>query len=322
MQEGAKKAVSHRRQKMKKLRLQNRSYKVIMQNFEQWLSILGFSKSAYDNYPRYLQEFLYYLEQHNKNDLTTVTVTTVKNYYQYLQQRPNAIKNGGLSKATLNQHQQALRKFNEYLKKHHASPLPLHLRAEAKKEQGWQSVLTQEEVKTLFETTEFTQSEGRIKARDKAILVALYSLGLRVNEAVHLNIKDIFFDKELVYVRQGKNYKERFIPINHYNLKIIEDYVFDARPEFYKASQSEALFIGSQGKRLGRQSFNNRLRILVKTTHDAVIQEKHITPHTLRHSIATHLLEQGAPIENIQQFLGHSSLETTQIYTHLLEKIK
>ena len=192
---------------MKKLRLQNRSYKVIIRNFEQWLSILGFSKSAYDNYPRYLQEFFYYLEQHSKNDLTTVTVTTVKNYYKYLQQRPNAIRNGGLSKATLNQHQQALRKFNEYLKKHHASPLPLHLRAEAKKEQGWQSVLTQEEIKALFEATEFTQNEQRIKTRDKAILVALYSLGLRVNEAVQLNIKDIFFDKELVYIRQAKTDK-------------------------------------------------------------------------------------------------------------------
>ncbi len=307
---------------MKKLRLQNRSYKVIMQNFEQWLNVLGFSKSAYDNYPRYLQEFLYYLEQHSKNDLTTVTVTTVKNYYQYLQQRPNTIKNGGLSKATLNQHQQALRKFNEYLKKHHTNPIPLHLRAEAKKEQGWQSVLTQEEVKSLFEATAFLQNVEHIKTRDKAILVALYSLGLRVNEAVHLNIKDIFFDKELVYVRQGKNYKERVVPANKYNMRIIEDYLFDARPKFYKASETEALFISSQGKRLGRQNFNIRLRILVKTTHDAVIQEKHITPHTLRHSIATHLLEQGAPIENIQQFLGHSSLETTQIYTHLLEKIK
>lgn len=160
----------------------------------------------------------------------------------------------------------------------------------------------------------------RLQLRDKAILVVLYSCGLRVNESVHLNIKDIVFDKELIYVRQGKNYKERFIPINYYNLQILEDYLYEGRPLFYKASETEAFFIGSGGKRFGVQSFNNRLRILVKATNDSSIEQKHITAHKLRHSIATHLLAQGAPIESIQQFLGHSSLETTQIYVHLLEK--
>jgi len=307
---------------MKKLRLQNRSYKVLLQNFKEWLDVLGYSKSAYQNYPTYLQEFLYHLEQEQHTDLTIINVAIIKKYYQYLQQRPNNMTSGALSNATLNQHQQALRKFNEYLKNHKTKPLPIHLRAEAKKEQGSQRVLTQSEIKDLFEATAYTDSMPRLQLRDKAILVALYSLGLRVNEAVHLNRKDILFDKELVYVRQGKNYKERFVPINHYNLQILEDYLYDARPLFYKASESEAFFIGSQGKRLGIQSFGDRLKIIIKATSDSEIQEKHITPHKLRHSIATHLLEQGAPIESIQQFLGHSSLETTQIYTHLVETIK
>ena len=153
------------------------------------------------------------------------------------------------------------------------------------------------------------------------MLVALYSCGLRVNEAVHLNIKDILFDKELIYVRQGKNYKERFVPINYYNLQMLEEYLYDGRSLFYKASENESFFIGLQGKRLGEQGFRVRLRDILKATCNDQLQEKKPTPHSLRHSIATHLLAQGAPIESIQQFLGHSSLETTQIYTHLISNL-
>lgn len=305
---------------MKKLKLNNRSYKTLLLSFKDWLDVLGYSKSTYDNYPRYLQEFLYYLENQGHTELQLLTVQNVKEYYRYLQQRPNYINAGALSNATLNQHQQALRKFNDYLKKHKAKPLPIHLRAESKKEQGSQSVLTQSEIKDLFKAINDTDSMPRLQLRDKAILVALYSLGLRVNEAVHLDRKDILFDKELIYVRQGKNYKERFVPINHYNLRILEDYLYDARPLFYKASESEAFFISSQGNRLGTQSFKLRLQIIIKTVNGGNIIEKRITPHKLRHSIATHLLEQGAPIESIQQFLGHNSLETTQIYVHILNK--
>jgi site-specific recombinase XerD len=305
---------------MKKLKLNNRSYKALLTAFKAWLDVLGYSKSAYDNYPRYLQEFLHYLENHGYNELRLLTVQTVKEYYSYLQQRPNHINTGALSNATLNQHQQALRKFNDYLKKHKAKPLPIHLRAESKKEQGSQSVHTQSEIKDVFEAANYTDTVLRIQLRDKAMLVALYSLGLRVNEAVHLDRKDILFDKELVYVRQGKNYKERFVPINHYNLRMLEDYLYDARPLFYKANETEAFFIGSQGKRLQGQSFKLRLQIIIKAVNHSGIKKKHITPHKLRHSIATHLLEQGAPIESIQQFLGHSSLETTQVYVHILNK--
>lgn len=306
---------------MKKLVLKNRTYKELLIAFKAWLGVLGYSRSAKENYPCYLREFFYNMEQKGHEQLHTVTVTNIKDYYNYLKERPNQTRNGALSKAALNQHQQALRKFNEYLKKHNTKPLPVHLRAEAKKEEGSQSVLTQEEVKKLFAAAEHSYVMQHVCLRDKAMLAALYSCGLRVNEAVHLDRKDILFDRELIFVRKGKNYKERYVPINYYNLQILEDYLYDARLEFYKANETEAFFIGQQGKRLGSQSFGNRLDILVKVTGDSELQEKKITPHTLRHSIATHLLEQGAPMEGIQQFLGHSSLETTQLYTHLIEKV-
>lgn len=301
--------------------LKNKSYKALLQSFKDWLDILGYSKSACDNYPRCVHEFLCYLENNGIKNLGLVTIEKGKAYYSYLQERPKRVVAGALSKASLNQHQQALRKFNQYLKKHQTRPIPLHFKAELK-EQSKVVVLTTSEVKALFNCTYENYSEAHLRSRDRAMLVALYSLGLRVNEAVQLNIKDILFDKELVYVRKGKNYKERFVPINAYNARFLEEYLFDARPEFYKAKETEAFFVGSQGKRLGAMSMNNRLKLLIKYTHIETLKNKGITAHKLRHSIATHLLAQGAPIEGIQQFLGHSSLETTQLYTHILTSIE
>lgn len=305
---------------MKKLKLENRSYKGLLIAFTDWLDVLGYSRSAKQNYPRYLKEFLYNMEQKGHYKLDFITATTIKDYYDYLKERPNQRTDGALSKAALNQHQQALRKFNEYLKKHNGKSLLIHLRAEAKKEQGSQTVLTQEEIKELYDTTNHSSPYEHVRVRDKAMLTILYSCGLRVNEASHLNRNDILFDRELVFVRKGKNYKERFVPINHYNLRMLEDYLYDARPEFYKSSQGESFFINQYGRRLGTQSFGDSLDRLIAVSNDEYLQQKKVTPHTLRHSIATHLLEQGAPMESIQQFLGHSSLETTQLYTHLIEK--
>ncbi|OWP73939.1 tyrosine-type recombinase/integrase, partial [Flavobacterium oreochromis] len=176
-----------------------------------------------------------------------------------------------------------------------------------------------EEIKQLFKATEYSNEQERIRKRDKVILVLLYSCGLRRNEVINLKIKDILFDKERIYVRKGKNYKERYVPINDYNLKIIEEYIYDFRPTFYNYKQTEYLLINYRGTQLLGQTLCNRLTAIALTTENRQLITKKITPHILRHSIATHLLEKGANIETISQFLGHSSLESTQIYTHLLE---
>jgi integrase/recombinase XerD len=149
----------------------------------------------------------------------------------------------------------------------------------------------------------------------------LYSCGLRRTEAVSLDISDILFDKERVFVRKGKNYRERFVPINRRNAEILEDYIFEARPEFYQSNLSEALFVNKNGTRMQGMSFANRLKAIVQATNNKTIAEKGITLHILRHSIATHLLQQKVPLESIKTFLGHSSLESTQIYVHLMKRL-
>jgi len=306
---------------MKKLKLKNRSYKVLVANYKEWLDILGFAESSVYTFPNYLQEFFYYLEQHNINNIDYINREIVKQYYKYLSERPNEKRGGGLSKSYLNSHQQALKKFKEYLQKHNAKNLPIHLKPERINRLEIINILTQEEIKELFKATQFSSEFERVQLRDKAMLVLLYSCGLRRNEAVTLNIKDVLFDKELLLVRKGKNYKERFVPINYYNIEILENYIYEARIQFKDYNQSEALLIGNYGTRLKGDTLAKRLQEVIKATNNEEILSKKITPHKLRHSIATHFLEAGMNIEDIKQFLGHSHLETTQIYTHLVKKL-
>lgn len=315
---------------MKNLTLNNHSYKVLLQEFKQWLDILGYAETTVYNLPNHLKEFFSYLENNNVNQLNHIETQHVTDYYKYLQERPNQRRQGGLSKGYLNKHQQALFKFREYLKHHSAkSSFRVHLKHEEKNNRDSLSVCNLQEIKQLFEATDYSNEEEKLQQRDKAMLVCFYSCGLRRNEVVHLNINDVLFDKERIFVRQGKNYKERFVPINKHSSRILEEYIYDYRPQFVRSSKSssplgkldgaEALFLNYRGTRLQGMSFANRLKAIIKVTDNKDLQQRNITLHSLRHSIATHLLEQGADIEHISKFLGHNSLESTQIYTHFLE---
>jgi integrase/recombinase XerD len=307
---------------VKKLKLQNDVFKMFVTNYKEWLDILGYAESTAYQLPIHLQEFFYYVEKQNIKKLTDITPKTIKDYYRELKERANERTSGSLSKSYLNKHQQALKKFREYLQNHNYNDFNIHLKSETNPTEEKINILTQDEIKELFEATEFSHTEERFKLRDRAILTILYSCGLRRNEAVHLDISDIYFEKERVYVRKGKNYKERFVPINRRNAEILEDYIFEARPEFYQSNLSEALFVNQQGTRMQGMSFANRLKAIVEATNNKNIMEKNITLHILRHSIATHLLQKEVPLESIKTFLGHSSLESTQIYTHLLKTLE
>lgn len=307
---------------MKKLPLKNQSYKALLLSFKDWLDVLGFAQKSVYGHPILVREFFHYCEQRKINNLNYINASTVREYYKHLQQRPNERRGGGLSKNYLNRHQQALKKFSEYLKKHNANPLPLHIRPERIDRTDNIEVLTEEEIKQLFEATQYSTKYQRVRLRDKAMLVLLYSCGLRRSEAINTNVKDINFDRELVLVRKGKNYKERYVPINRYNLRLLEDWIYEGRPMYPDYKQSESLLLSNQtGGRLFGGAIAESLKRIVRATGNETIMAKHITPHKLRHSIATHFLSAGMDMADIKQFLGHSYLETTQIYTHLLEKL-
>lgn len=303
---------------MKKSALKNPSYKAILIDFKDWLDVLGFSEGMRKNYPHHLCEFFYWLEQHNINQIDYIQKEHLKNYYNYLKQRPNKSRNGALSASSLNHHQQALHKFRDYLTKHHATPFKMYIRRE-KVEDEKLKYCTTEEVKALFKATKYSHELPRFRARQKALLVCLYSLGMRRNEVINLMLNDILWDKERVFIRKGKNYKERFVPINYYNLKLLEDYVFDARLDFKQASESDYVFVSRRSTKISGCTIENDLKMIVKASNSEELKYRNITPHMLRHSIATHFLKAGMKIEDIQQFLGHASLESTQIYTHILK---
>ena len=157
-----------------------------------------------------------------------------------------------------------------------------------------------------------------MQLRDKAMLTAFYSCGMRRNEVYRLDMNDIIFEKSILHVRMGKGYKERIVPITKQSLQYLENYLYDARPYFCN-DKNEAFFVTHSGRRLGGTMMLRRLQQLIQLTGNATLQNKDIHLHTLRHSIATHLLQNGMKLERIKDFLGHSSLESTQIYTHFLE---
>jgi integrase/recombinase XerD len=308
---------------MKKLTLQTTSYQHLEKGFSEWLDILGYNSMSVYNVPILIREFLYFLEQQECTHITQLTQKHYQDYYHYISTRANQRRGGGLSNNYLNKQIQALEKFYEYMIHKGVQGVPAVALKHLKLENKEITVLTQSEVKELYQVTEkntntlYYQALG---ARDRAMLSVFYSCGLRRTEGVHVTINDINWDRRILHVRKGKNYKERLVPFSHTSLKYLQEWVYDYRSILLKISKSERLFIGKGGKGLSGNSLYKRIKLLQCSVENIELQQKEIGLHTLRHSIATHLLQNGMDLQKIQRFLGHSSLESTQIYTHLLEK--
>ncbi len=314
---------------MKQLPITSPHYKYILKSFKEWLDVLGYAETTVYQMPNYIREFLHYMEQQNKTQISDIENKHIKEYYRELKQRGNTRRGGGLSNSYLNKHLQAIQKFCDYLRQSGRLLIPkLYIPTEEDDHQI-KDVLTQEEIKEIYKATMlYPDNTERIapwmyealSLRDKAMLTIFYGCGLRRNEAVHLDISDIQAEKNYIYVKKGKNYKERFVPINTTGLQHLQNYLYESRPRFLRNEKEEAFFISQRGRRINGQSMLLRLKILILRTNNAELQQKETGLHTLRHSIATHLLQNGMKLESIAKFLGHSSLESTQIYTHLLEK--
>ncbi|MDO6813257.1 tyrosine-type recombinase/integrase [Tenacibaculum soleae] len=310
---------------MKSLTLYNQSFIVLVHSFQGWLTTLGYAESTSSTLPNHLKEFFCYLESKGHEGIGFITTKLVSEYYHtHLSIRKNTRRGGALGNRALNKHQQALKLFLKYLKEHGAKyNFGVHLRTEKAATINVRDLLSQDQVRQLFNACDWSHISKKYQLRDKAILVVLYACGLRRNEAIHININHVNFDKRELFVAKGKNYKSRFIPLNDFSLKILEEYIYDARPQFNKDTKtSDSLFLNKFGGRMLGKTFSDRLHKIIEATEDEIIMSKKITLHTLRHCLATHLLEKGMKLEDISRLLGHSSLESTQIYVHLLDKLK
>jgi integrase/recombinase XerD len=310
---------------MKSLALSNPSFRYVEESFKEWLDVLGYAPVSVYNMPLQVRELLYYLEHQGVKNIKELDNKYIKGHYAKLKERSNTRRGGGLSNNHLNKHIDAIRKFIEYLNQVGRLELPA---SPLKREEGSQRlvVLSEEEVQQLFKVThthydtELRAPQNKIEAmriRDRAMLTVYYGCGLRRNEGVNVDVSDIDFDKALLHVRKGKNYKERFVPISKASLKHLQDYVYDYRPELLQGNKNDALFISQRSDRMSGAGLLLRLNVLIRGTENAELMEKEVGLHTLRHSIATHLLKAGMKLESISRFLGHSSLVSTQIYTHL-----
>lgn len=316
---------------MKSLPIESAAFRYIEKSFGEWLDVLGYCDQSVYSMPVYVRALLHYMESKGKIQLSDITNKEVKEYYyNHLKNRSNKRSGGALSNTHLNKHLQAFYRFFDYLRKSGKMILPaLNIPLEENDKQT-PAVLTEEEIKQLYIACD-NHPQGSthckpdwiypaIALRDKAMLTIYYGCGLRRNEGVHVELNDIFFEKQILHVRKGKNNKERFVPISKSGIKHLENYLFDARPLLLKSRKEESFFINERGKPMGAQMMYVRLRTLLLRTENIQLQEKNPGLHTLRHSIATHLLANGMNLEKIKEFLGHSSLESTQIYTHLMEK--
>lgn len=229
----------------------------------------------------------------------------------HIMQFLSCLKDEGKSARTIARHIASIRSFHHFLildkivdhdpTVHIETPHP---------ELKLPKVLNTDEVDTLLNTPDLTTTLG---LRDKAMLELMYATGMRVSELVNLNINDVHLS--LGFVRcLGKGNKERIIPIGKMATEALKGYLEKARPKLInQKNKTDSLFMNHHGQRLSRQGF---WKILKQMAVKAGI-EKELTPHTLRHSFATHLLENGADLRSVQELLGHSDISTTQIYTHV-----
>ena len=316
---------------MKQLALQSEAYRSVVRSFREWLATVGYNEQAVYQLPNHVQELLYYAESKGYTALTQIDNRLIRQHYDRLKKRPNERRGGGLSNNYLNKHLDAYKRFGDYLRQSGKLLLPpLDIDTEAE-EDRITTILTTGEIGLLYDTTRLRYALGKgdrgpayhdaMQLRDRAMLTIFYGCGLRRSEGYHLDRSDLDTGKMLLHVRKGKNYRERFVPLTGPSLACLQDYLYEGRP-YFLAARNEAFFVGHNGRRLSGAAMLLRLQKLIQLTEDEGLIRKEVHLHTLRHSIATHLPANGMRLERIAEFLGHSSLESTQLYTHYVQTLQ
>jgi integrase/recombinase XerD len=296
---------------MKNLPLNSYVFRELELDYREWLALLGYAENTVYNMPLYMHEFFHWLENQDVKKVDEISAQHVHDFIFHLKKRPNVMHGGTLSNAHINKYHQGLILLSQFVRQTNRGSFTVETER-LEQTRALPEILTQAEVKELYNAC----NADVLGLRDKVMLDIFYACGLRRNEGVHLDVSDIDFKSKLIYVRKGKNYKERYVPVNETILQHVRDYLDHSRPFLQKKDKTPALFISDKGYRAQGQSLLIRLRKLARLGRIS----KRIGLHTLRHSIATHLLQGGMKLKHIARFLGHDSLESTQIYTHIVHE--
>jgi len=286
---------------------------ILEQGFERWLKTLGYAESTVYLSTHSLRDFFFYLKKNEIKTLEEITTPTIHNYHKYLENRANKRLSGGLTQNTIACNISVLKRFSKYLQETGKPYFEVGIKTKIETD-NTKTILTPKEIQKLYKSC----SDDPLGKRDKAMLGIYYGCGLRRNEGVNLNIEDILLKENLVHVKRAKHYKERYVPLTESIKEDLENYINESREKLQNPKEREALFLSYRGRRMHGYSLLLRLQ---KLTESAQIN-KTIGLHTLRHSIATHLLQSGMELEEISRFLGHGGLEPTQIYTHLAHELQ
>lgn len=287
-------------------------YKTYQAEFIKWMQRMGYAMTTIEGYERQLQAFFEWLSQNHIHELSEVNRAILEAYNKHLHQRKNKQKQGGLSSCYIQSHINVIRLLSKYLELTGEQKIftgNIHVEPGAKTPR---TILTQEEIKQLYQATDETPNG----LRDRAFLSLYYGCGLRYSEGIRVEKKHVDYHKQLLYVVPGKNFRSRFIPMNERIIKDLQEYEMYAKP-FFEREYSRYFLLNLKGNQPSSSLVGKRLQILLQKANI----EKKICLHGLRHSIATHLLQQGMPLEQISKFLGHTSLDSTQIYTRIVEEV-
>lgn len=264
----------------------------------------GLSQNTREAYRNDLWRYFAFLENQNVVDVAHISRTEVTRFIRFLTEL-------GMASSSVARNLSAIRMFHRFLIEENVTETDPTIDIEPpKRERHLPMVLEIQEIEKLLEQPDTREPIG---IRDRALLEFLYATGMRVSESISIAISQLHFEEKLVRVI-GKGNKERIVPIGEIALEWVRRYLREVRPQWVKPGRSgDVLFLSVRGRPLTRYAVWKMLRFYVT---QAGIQ-KPVSPHTLRHSFATHLLEGGADLRSVQELLGHADISTTQIYTHL-----
>lgn len=265
----------------------------------------GLSANTVTSYKRDIEKYLTFLTEKKITQLDEVSRFEILDFLQTLRQ-------SGAADNSIIRMVSSLRKFHQYLKRESiVSDDPMQLIDTPKKASTLPKAISPQAVEQLLEAPDTTTPLG---VRDRTILELMYATGLRISELVNLKLSDMHLTMGFIQT-MGKGEKERIIPLGEIASQWLDHYLEGARVylQDQSAETSEYVFLNSRGKSLSRQGVWKKVKQLAL---EAGI-DQNVTPHTLRHSFATHLLENGADLRMVQELLGHADISTTQIYTHI-----
>lgn len=260
-----------------------------------------YSKNTIDAYRCDLEKLNHFLNK----DINTISSNDLKKYLKYLDQENESIK-------SIARNISSIKSFYKYLLiEKIVTTNPSESINLPKMPKKLPTVLNEDEINKLLDI----DLKDNYSYRNKAMLEVMYATGLRVSELINLKTYDIGLENALLRT-MGKGSKERIIPLGNYALEALNKYINEYRPTLLKKEINDYLFLNNHGKPMTRQGF---FKIIKNLANEKGIK-KVISPHTLRHSFATHLLKHGADLRSIQEMLGHSDITTTQIYTHISDE--